>query len=164
MGVRTFLTVDQRTRYKTLKREIQADIETGIAAFERVAAKLFIVRDEKLYREEFDTWEEFCRETLGKSKTHVNRMIQAHDVIRGLLAAGEVVRPESEHLARHLSKYLKRDRQLIWRRAKQIADRENEKQRTRLSGKQPWRLFQLRRPKLSGLKTCCDAQNEQHEL
>jgi hypothetical protein len=127
MGVRTLLTVNQRQLYEHLKQEIREYIQKGVEAFECVANDMLMIRDQKLYREEYDTFEEFCRETLGRSKTHVNRMIQAGDVIRGLMAAGEVVLPDNERIARELALYPKRDRQLIWQRARQIADRNNEK-------------------------------------
>jgi len=127
MGVRTLLTVNQRQLYEHLKQEIREYIHKGVEAFERVAKDMLMIRDQRLYREEYDTFEEFCRGTLGRSKTHVNRMIQAGDVIRGLMAAGETVLPNNEHLARQLAVYPERDRQLIWQRAKQIAARNNEK-------------------------------------
>src|SRR5262245_2602283 len=127
MGVRTSLTVDQHTRYEFLKEEIREYIHKGIEAFERVAADMLGIRDQRLYREEFDTFEEFCRETLGRSKTQVNRMIQAGGVINGLMAAGETVLPDNSRIAYELARFPERDRQLIWKRARQIADRNNRK-------------------------------------
>jgi len=127
MGVRTSLTVDQHTRYEFLKKEIREYIQKGIEAFERVAADMLEIRDQRLYREEFGTFEEFCRETLGRSKTQVNRMIQAGDVIKGLMAAGETVLPNNFRIAYELALYPPRDRQLIWKRARQIADRNDGK-------------------------------------
>ena len=82
MGVRTLLTVNQRQLYEHLKQEIREYIHKGVEAFERVAKDMLMIRDQRLYREEYDTFEEFCRGTLGRSKTHVNRMIQAGDVIK----------------------------------------------------------------------------------
>src|SRR5215471_14751379 len=85
------------------------------------------IRDQRLYREEFNTFEEFCRETLGRSKTQVNRMIQAGDVIKGLMAAGEIVMPDCFRIAYELAHYPKRDRAMILKRATQIAERNDEK-------------------------------------
>jgi hypothetical protein len=82
MGVRTQLTVDQRQLYEHLKQEIHKYFEKGVSAFELVAEDMLMIRNQRLYREEYDTFEEFCRETLLRSKTHVNRMIQAGDVIK----------------------------------------------------------------------------------
>jgi hypothetical protein len=127
MGVRTLLETSQRVRYEFLKEEIREYIHKGIEAFERVAADMLEIRDQRLYREEYDTFEEFCRETLGRSKTQVNRMIQAGDVIKGLMAQGETVLPDNSRIAYEMALYPPRDRKLIWKRARQIADRNNEK-------------------------------------
>ena len=83
MGVRTVLTVDQKQLYEHLKQKIQEYLEKGVSAFKWVADDMLMIRDQRLYRVEYDTFEEFCRETLLRSKTHVNRMIQAGDVIKG---------------------------------------------------------------------------------
>ena len=117
------LSDEQRSLYEALKVEIRQDIRVGVEAFERASQKLLRVRDERLYREEFSTFEEFCREILSHSKTHVNRMLAAADVIRGLIAQGETVLPDNERVARELAKYPKSERLMIWKRARQIADR-----------------------------------------
>ena len=82
MGVRTVLTVDQKQLYEHLKQKIHEYLEKGVSAFKWVADDMLMIRAQRLYREEYDTFEEFCRETLLRSKTHVNRMIQAGDVIK----------------------------------------------------------------------------------
>lgn len=117
------LSDEQRSLYETLKVAIRQDIQAGVEALERVSQNLLRIRDERLYREEFATFGDFCRQTLGRSKTHVNRMIAAADVIQGLIAHGEVVLPNNERVARELAKYPKNDRRLIWKRAQQISDR-----------------------------------------
>jgi len=60
---------------------------------------LIRIRDERLYREEYDTFEEFCKATLGKSKTYINNVIQGYELIQALIAQGETVLPDSERLA-----------------------------------------------------------------
>ena len=53
-------------------------------------------------------------------------MIQAGDVIR--MAAGEMVLPDNERIARELAKYPNEsDRVLIWEPARQIANRNKQK-------------------------------------
>jgi hypothetical protein len=124
------LSEEERSLYESLKGEIRSDIKTGVEAFERAGFSLLRIRDERLYREEFSTFAEFSRDILGASKTHVNRLIQAADVIQALMAQGEVVLPNNERVARELAKYPKADRQLIWKRAIQIADRSKPTFRT----------------------------------
>jgi hypothetical protein len=118
------LSDDQRRDYECLKIEIIQDIQAGLNAFQRAGKKLIRIRDERLYREEYDTFEDFCKATLGKSKTYVNNVIQGYELIQALIAQGETVLPDSERLARQLAKYPKGDRKLIWKRAVQIAGRK----------------------------------------
>jgi hypothetical protein len=96
----------------------------GLNAFQRAGKKLIRIRDERLYREEYGTFEDFCKATLGKSKTYVNSVIQGYELIQDLIAQGETVLPDSERLARQLAKYPRGDRRLIWKRAVQIAGRK----------------------------------------
>jgi hypothetical protein len=64
------LSDDQRRDYEYLKIEIIQDIQAGLNAFQRAGKKLIRIRDERQYREEYDTFEDFCKATLGKSKTY----------------------------------------------------------------------------------------------
>jgi hypothetical protein len=107
-----------------LKIEIIQDIQAGLNAFQRAGKKLIRIRDERLYREEYDTFEDFCKATLGKSKTYINNVIQGYELIQALIAQGETILPDSERLARQLAKYPKGDRKVIWKRAVQIAGRK----------------------------------------
>ena len=118
------LSDDQRREYEGLKVEIIQDIQAGLNAFQRAGKKLIRIRDERLYREEYDTFEDFCKATLGKSKSYINNVIQGYELIQALIAQGETVLPDSERLARQLAKYPKGDRKLIWKRAVQIAGRK----------------------------------------
>jgi hypothetical protein len=115
------LSDDHRREYEGLKVEIIQDIQAGLNAFQRAGKKLIRIRDERLYREEYDTFEDFCKATLGKSKSYINNVIQGYELIQALIAQGETILPDSERLARQLAKYPKSDRKLIWKRAVQIA-------------------------------------------
>jgi hypothetical protein len=115
------LSDDKRRDYECLKIKIIQDIQAGLNAFQRAGKKLIRIRDERLYREEYDTFEDFCKATLGKSKTYINNVIQGYELIQALIAQGETVLPDSERLARQLAKYPKSDRNSIWKRAVQIA-------------------------------------------
>jgi len=118
------LSDDQRRDYECLKIEIIQDIQAGLNAFQRAGKKLIRIRDQRPYREEYGTFDEFCRATLGKSKTYVNSVIEGYELIQDLIAQGETVLPDSERLARQLAKFPKSDRKLIWKRAVQIAGRK----------------------------------------
>ena len=60
------------------------------------------IRERRLYREGgFTTFEDYCRERWGMSKTHANRMVDAAEVVGILTPIG--VTPENEAQARALA-------------------------------------------------------------
>jgi hypothetical protein len=119
------LSAEQRVEYERLKEEIVYEIHEGLKHFQIAAQKLLRIRDGRLYREEFNTFEEFCRQTLGHSKTYANNLIAGYNLVCDFAAMGIAVLPDSERLARELSKYPKSMRHLIWKRALQLSGRRN---------------------------------------
>jgi hypothetical protein len=87
-------------RYESLKLGIAQDVKTGLQAFQRAGEKLLKIRQDRLYREEFDTFEAFSRDILGHSKTYSNNLIAAFEVVQALVAQGESVLPDNERVAR----------------------------------------------------------------
>ena len=124
------LSSDQRQLYETLKIGIREDIRAGLAAFTRAGEKLLRIRDERLDREEYDTFEAFSRDVLGHSKTYANNLIIGYNVVEALALQGETVLPDNERIARALAKFPKSDWRLIWKRARQIAGRNRPTYKT----------------------------------
>ena len=62
------------------------------------------VRNSKLYRLEFDTFEEFCGSELGFSDRHARRLMDSVDVVENLKVDPGVRLPKYEKHARPLSK------------------------------------------------------------
>jgi hypothetical protein len=123
-GAAPRLSDSQRNEYESLKLGIVQDVKTGLQAFQRAGEKLLKIRQDRLYREEFGTFEDFSREILGHSKTYSNNLIVGFQVVQALVAQGETVLPDSERVARQLAKYPKGDRILIWKRALQIGGKK----------------------------------------
>ena len=67
--------------------ECETVIREGLTTFMNVGAALATIRDHRLYREGFATFEEYCRAKWGMSKTHSNRLIAAASF------AGDVMQP-----------------------------------------------------------------------
>lgn len=80
--------------------ECEAVIERGLATFTEVGEALLRIRDGRLYRETHKTFEAYCRERWGMSKTHANRQIEAAEVGAALTPIGVV---PSEAIARELA-------------------------------------------------------------
>jgi len=96
-------------------------IEKGWQAFVEVGAALTGIRESRLYRAEYDSWEEFCRAVVGISKSEANRQIIDAEVVGQLQAPNGVIEQDAVTLpamrshVRALTK-LKRpeDRRKVW--------------------------------------------------
>lgn len=116
------LTAKQRTEYAALKAAIAEDLRQGLECFLRAGEKLLKIKRDRLYREEFDTFEDFCRAIAGHSKTYANNLIRGYAVVQQLVDHGETVLPGNERVARELARHPQSRRLAIWRRALQIAN------------------------------------------
>jgi len=88
----------ERTRYYECKDIIRENL---VACFD-VGAALLEIRDSKLYREDFETFEEFCSTTYRIGRSSAYRLIEASEVRADLTPAqAELVTNESQ--ARALS-------------------------------------------------------------
>jgi len=94
-------------------------IEKGWKTFLEVGLALKKVRESRLYREDHDTWEAFCRAVVGISKTEANRQILDAEVVDDLKAPNGVIAeaPSSRSQVRALARLKKpEDRREAWRR------------------------------------------------
>lgn len=78
-------------------------IRQGLQTFIEVGQALLTIRDKRLYRSEFKTFEEYCNERWSMSKRHIDRMIGASQVISNLGPQGPIL-PKNEKEARPLTK------------------------------------------------------------
>jgi hypothetical protein len=95
---KTTLSPKEHARYKActeqILQSIQAQFDGGIALIE--------VQEQKLYRDDFDTFEDYCSTILGISRTRAYQLIEAAQVKESLPEkAGEKIVNESQ--ARALS-------------------------------------------------------------
>src|SRR5690606_18478059 len=79
----------------------EAVIAKGLQTFIEVGQALLTIRDNRLYRTSYGTFEEYCRKTWGMSKTHANRVIDSAEVAEVLTPIG--VTPATESQARELA-------------------------------------------------------------
>jgi len=76
-------------------------IKQGLNTFIEVGEALFLIRDKRLYRREFKTFEDYCQQKWSMPRRHVNRMIAASETIINLGPIGPIL-PESESQVRPL--------------------------------------------------------------
>jgi len=88
-------------------------IKQGLNTFIEVGEALFLIRDKRLYRREFKTFEDYCQKKWSLGKRYVSQLIQASKVITNLGAMAPVL-PESERQVRPLTG-LEKDVQIaVW--------------------------------------------------
>ena len=111
-GVIEALTVPELSR----RAELETTIERGLQTFVDVGLALMEIRDARLYRADYGTFEEYCRERWGWTRRHTNRLIASAEVVDNLGPIGPIL-PSTESQARPLAALppdLQRD---VWREA-----------------------------------------------
>ncbi len=106
---RELLTVTEKQRLE----ECETIIEKGLQTFIEVGQVLLEIKDRRLYREEYGTFEAYCGTRWGLSRPRAYQLIQATNVVNNLSAASEVL-PTTESQARPLSKLSAEDQLETW--------------------------------------------------
>ena len=86
-------------------------IQKGLASFIEVGESLMAIREGKLYRAEFGTFENYCKVRWGISKRHANRLIGAKELQDEMGPIGPKIQTESQ--ARELAKVPTEKRQEV---------------------------------------------------
>jgi hypothetical protein len=73
---------------KQEKQKCEAIIENGWQTVLAVGLALLQIRENDLYKDEYDTFDEYCREKWAFTKAHANRMIGAGKVAQILTPTG----------------------------------------------------------------------------
>ena len=87
-------------------------IEDGLASFVRVGEALLDIRSKRLYRDDFTTFEDYCRERWDLSESYANYKIQAAEVTTIVVDAG-LPAPRSESQTRELAPLLAQPEALV---------------------------------------------------
>lgn len=96
--------------------QCEAVIERGLKTFVDVGNALLEIRDSRLYRKEYDTFEDYCRQRWNMSRFYAHRMIEAAQVTENLLPVGNIL-PTSERQARPLTSLPPEMQVQAWRQA-----------------------------------------------
>lgn len=86
------LTEDEAARLRVKERAIERGAD-------EVAKALASIRDERLYRADFPTFEAYCRERWGMTRQHANRQIVAAEVAAALEPIGSIPESQARELA-----------------------------------------------------------------
>jgi hypothetical protein len=77
------LTPNERARLS----ELEATVSTHLEAFLTVGRALCEIRNRRLYRQEFATWEDYCTRRWGFSYSRANELVRSTEIAEGLLAS-----------------------------------------------------------------------------
>ena len=87
-------------------------IKQGLKTFVEVGQALMLIRDKRLYRSEFGTFENYCNEKWDLTRQHVNRLVKTSQVVSNLEPLGS--KPQTETHARPLTKLEPELQQEAW--------------------------------------------------
>ena len=82
--------------------ECEATIERGFRTFAEVGSALLEIRDSRLYRSEFGTFEDYCQTRWGMDRRNANRTIEAAIVVGELGSIDPKLAPTNVGQAREL--------------------------------------------------------------
>lgn len=96
-------------------------IERGVRGFVAAGRALGEIRDGRLYRTEFDTFEEYCRERWGWSRSYSYRLLDAAAVADAVSPVGDI---SNERQARELVSLLDQPDEMrdVWSEAVERSD------------------------------------------
>jgi len=117
------LSTAERARFA----ELEAAVENHLPTFLTVGRALVQIRNERLYRESYPTWELYCQKRWGFSYSHANDIARCAQVAEGLLAScagpqGDAPLPDnlSPDALRPLQKLQPELQSACWRLASRI--------------------------------------------
>lgn len=89
-------------------RRLEAVVEKGIQTFVDVGKALKQIRDDKLYRENWHTFEAYCEDRFDFKRNYANKLIVSADLTELAKDLGTTV-PKNERQARELAKVPEED-------------------------------------------------------
>lgn len=102
----------------------EAVIERGLQTFYEVGTALLAIRDKRLYRADYSTFEDYCRERWQMGRNYVNKLITAAEVVTNLGTNVPILPttlPTTESQARELVGLDKEAQRLAWEVVQQTA-------------------------------------------
>jgi len=87
--------------------ECESVIERGLATFVEVGQALMEIRERRLYREQYETFEDYCRERWGWVASRARQLIAAAEVAKTVTMV--TLPPPNERQARELVPLLRQD-------------------------------------------------------
>lgn len=104
--------------------QLEQIIQKGKDTFVEVGTALSEIRDSRIYRATFKTFEDYCQSRWDFSRQYVNKIISAAEVVSKMETV--VSKPTTERQVRELAKAPEETRPAAWERAQEIAKEESK--------------------------------------
>jgi len=109
------LTNDEQVELDILENTI----ERNLASFLEIGRALITIRDKRLYRDGYDTFETYCKERWKFKKSYAYYLIDASKVVQNVHHGGQI--PATERQARPLAKLPPEQQQEAWNKSVETA-------------------------------------------
>lgn len=116
MSDETALTVSEEAELRTL----ELTIERGLKTFVDVGKALMEIRDKRLYRQQYGTFEDYCRERWAMARRTAYQMIEAAEVVENVRNCAQIA-PANEAQARPLTSLPAEVQPIAWQQAVETA-------------------------------------------
>jgi len=108
-------------------KEFEKRIESGLKTFREVGAALLAIRDGRMYRAEYRTFEDYCKERWGLKKQTAYQMIEGASVIKNLESHNCDLLPKNQGQTRPLAELPPEKQPEAWQAATSKAESEGRK-------------------------------------
>ncbi len=71
-------------RERQLKLSLETEIERNMEGFKRVGYALMIIRDQRLYRQDYDSFDDYLAEEWDLGRSRAGQLIDCHKVVENL--------------------------------------------------------------------------------
>jgi hypothetical protein len=100
--------------------QCEAVIERGMSTFVEVGNALLRIREGRLYRDQYDSFETYCLEKWEMSGRRAHQLVDSAKVMQNLGAEQIVQLPKSEAVTRELAKVPQEKQQAVWEKALEL--------------------------------------------
>lgn len=104
------LSIDEKKEFDRCELVIKQGLETFI----EVGQALLKIREKRLYRLEFSTFEDYCRHRWGMARQRAHQMIEAANVVKELSTIVDIL-PKTESQARPLTQFQPEVQREAWK-------------------------------------------------
>jgi hypothetical protein len=108
-------------------KEFEKRIESGLKTFREVGTALLAIRDGRMYRAEYGTFEDYCRERWGFEKRYAYRLMDAAAISENVSHGTQIEPPSNERQARPLAALPPEKQPEAWQAATSKAESEGRK-------------------------------------